>query len=85
MAGLRVGPGVHDGDDGFAVPVLLVISHLHFAGTMAKGTQIVWREPAGAAQGFRSLFLVGHDSTFIGRDGAWPFLGNRSGEGEQIQ
>ena len=85
VTGLRIGPGVHDGNDGFAVPILLVVAHLHFAGTMAKGTQVVWREPAGAAQGLRGLFLIGHDSTFIGQDGSWLFLGNQTAKGEQNQ
>src|SRR5882724_4747846 len=60
VAGLRVRPGVEDRDHRAALPLLRRVTHLHGARAMAKGTKIVGREPARAAELVGILFPVGH-------------------------
>src|SRR3981081_2421473 len=56
VAGLSVRPGVEDGDDRPADPILRRVAHLHGARAMAEGAQIVGREPARAAELGGGLF-----------------------------
>lgn len=52
----QIRPGVNDGDDGLAVPVFTVQTHLPRAGAVAHRSQIVSRKTAGRVQIF-GLFL----------------------------
>src|ERR1017187_6773597 len=62
VAGLRIRPGVENGDDRTAAPFLRRVAHLHRARAMAEGPEIVGREPARAAERFRT-FLFWHLGT----------------------
>src|ERR1700733_8892378 len=64
MAGLRVRPGIENRDHRPVLPLLRRIAHLHRARAMAEGAEIVGREPARAAERFRS-FLSCHESTCV--------------------
>src|SRR5690606_15534456 len=44
------GPGVDDGDDRSAVPVVEPVAHLHEAGAVAEAAQIIDVEPARRAK-----------------------------------
>ena len=57
MAGVEVGPGIEDGDDRLAPPVLRRLAHLHEPGAMAEAAQVVGREPAGGTEVFGGLFV----------------------------
>jgi hypothetical protein len=64
VAGVGVGPGVEDRDHRLAGPFLRREAHLHGAGSVAEGAQVVGREPAGAAEGVGRLAgRVGHDDS----------------------
>src|SRR5580704_15832261 len=63
VAGLRIRPGVEDRDHRPALPFLRRIAHLHRARAMAKGPQIIRREPARAAERFRCFLVFCHDGT----------------------
>src|SRR5260370_41041585 len=60
VAGLRVRPRVEDRDHLTALPFLRRVTHLRGARAMAKGAEIVGREPARAAELVGTLFPVGH-------------------------
>ena len=55
VAGLQVGPGVQDRDDGLAGPFLRRVAHLHRARPVPETAQVGRAEPAGAAQVGRPL------------------------------
>src|SRR6202158_3346125 len=63
VAGLRVRPGIEDRDHGAVLPLLRRVAHLHGAGAVAEGAQIVGREPARSAERFRAFFLLCHNPT----------------------
>ncbi len=50
-----VAPGIDDGDDRTALPVGMVVTHLHGARAVPERAEVVGREPAGAAQLFVGL------------------------------
>ncbi len=58
VAGLRVGPGVEDRDQRPILPLFRRVAHLHGAGAVTEGSEIVGRKPARAAQRLRR-FLDG--------------------------
>src|SRR5262249_42237730 len=60
VAGLRIRPGVEDGDDRPVLPLLRCVTHLHRTGAVAEGAEVVGRKPARAAQLFRPLGPVDH-------------------------
>jgi len=49
VTGLRVRPGVEDRDHRTPSPLFRCVAHLHGAGAMAEGTEIVGRKPSRAA------------------------------------
>jgi hypothetical protein len=50
VAGLQVRPGVDDGNDRLARPLLRRVTHLHRTGAMAEGPEICRAEPARGPQ-----------------------------------
>ena len=68
MAVADVAPGVEDGNDGLALPVLMVVAHLHGARAVAKAAEIVGLEPAGAAQ--LGIKFAGHKRPVIREEGS---------------
>src|SRR5690606_28094877 len=63
VARIDVRPGVDDGNDRAAVPVLEAVAHLHQARPMAETAEVFGVEPACAAKG-----LACHGHLVIG----WP-------------
>jgi len=70
VALIDIAPGIHDGNDGLAFPVLGAVAHLHETRTMAHGAHVVGPEPAGAAQ------LVGGKATGTSGTGGSTHAGN---------
>src|SRR5579859_4078384 len=63
VAGLRIRPGIEDRNHRAALPFLRRIAHLHGARAMAKRPEIVWREPACAAQRIWTFAVFRHGDT----------------------
>ena len=62
MAGGQIRPCVQNGDDRFAVPIVVIQTHLHGTAPVTHGPEIVRRKPAGRTQvfGFLGRFLAFH-------------------------
>jgi hypothetical protein len=62
VARIDVGPGIKDRDDRPSLPIRRSVAHLHDAGAVPEGSQIVRTEPAGASERLWRFFWVRHEA-----------------------